>query len=336
FVLGDFKRLRELAGELEAVLGRHGDRWYLMFTLAETSFAWAASGDWPEAFRRLDEARRLNVELGDRTNAAYGLTLQAWLERARGRYEEAVSLGRAAAAAAQEGRNTQWTAWSEVNLGAILAELGAFDQAVERLEEGRSAAERGARIQLLRAYAHLASVRTAMGDTAAEGDLAGAEALLAQVRTPPGTSFLYGLDAYLAVAGARLARGDPASATGLLAPLLAAAESAGWAEGVGRVALALGECAAVAGEPDEAVGLLTRAARLSASVGIPAVEWQAEGALAGLASMGGDRQMGGAHRQRARAVIDELAASLAGTELRRTFVVAAGERLERLNFTGRP
>ena len=330
FVLGDFARLRELAVELEAIFDRQEDQWYLTFALAETSFGWAATGDWEEAARRLTAANRLNRDLGDRANAAYLLTLQASLAAVRGHYGEALDLARTAAAGARDGRNTQWIAWSEVNLGVLLAELGEVDEAVERLEAGRAAAERGVRIQLVRAQAHLAAARSRVGSSEAESALAAAEGLLDEIRTPPGASFLYGLDAYLAVAAVRQAHGDAPAAERLIAPLLAAAESAGWAEGVGRAALALGECAAARGNHDEASRLLSRAATLAADVGIPGVEWGAEAALAVLAQARGDWTAGHLHGQKAQAIIDRLAASITDPQLRQTFTVAAGQRLRRL------
>ena len=77
------------------------------------------------------------------------LTLRAWLERARGHYQSAVTLGRAASDSAHTIDNAQWTAWTEAHLGAILAEVGDDDGALAHLSAGREAAERaGVRIQL--------------------------------------------------------------------------------------------------------------------------------------------------------------------------------------------
>lgn len=238
-VLGDFARLRELSVTLEEVLRRHDQRWYLMFTLAESSFAWAATGDWSEATRRLEEARRINVEMGDRMNAAYPLTLRAWVERERGDLDEALTWAREAMESARAARNTQMIAWSGATLGTVLSELGDLDQAATELTQARVAAERGVPIELVRIQSQLAVVRARAGDPAAPEDLARAERMLAEVRTPPGTMFLHGLDSYLAVAECRGLSGDQDGATGLVAPLLAACETAGWVGGIARCAAAL-------------------------------------------------------------------------------------------------
>jgi tetratricopeptide (TPR) repeat protein len=325
FALGDYPALLELAKELEDVLRRHDDRWYLQFVLAESSFAAAARGDWEDAFRRLDEARAINVEL----DVPYLLTLQAWLERARGRYGEALRLARTAATAA-EGRNTQWTAWAETNLGAILAELGAVDEAIEHLEAGRVAAERaGIRIQLVRLAAHLALARVHAAEPGAgAGELASAEGLLDQISLPPGKAFLYGLDAYLAVARVHLAGGEVEPAAHRLSPLLPAAQSAGWAEGVARSALVLGECSARLGKVEVAAGLFEQALEAAKGGGLPPVEWQAHVAVAGLSREHGDGAVAEKHLGLARALVDILVASIDEPEVRGLFRTAALDTLE--------
>ena len=92
-------------------------------------------------------------------------------------------------------------------------------------------------------------------------DLDLAEELLAGIDPPPGKQFLYGLDAYLAVADLRLAGGRTAEAADLVAPLFTAAEDAAWAEGTARTALFLGECSRRCGDPDAAEAFLGQGPR---------------------------------------------------------------------------
>jgi ATP/maltotriose-dependent transcriptional regulator MalT len=319
-VLGDYPALRALASEVEDILTRHDEPWYLMWTLAESSYAWAASGDWAEARRRLDEAQRLGEQAGDRAGVPYILTTRAWFERVRGHYDQAVPLARTAVDAAREGHNTLMTTWSEANLGAILAELGELDEAIERLEESRRTAERGGiRIQLARIRAYLASARQRSGAPAAD-DLAAAEELLGQVRPPPGKCFLYGLDAYLAVADLRLTGGRPGEATDLVAPLLTAAEDAAWAEGIARTALFLGKCARHRGDSDAAAAFLRRAVEDATNAGLTPVLWEAHGALARLRRDQADTAAADEHQRRARAVVETLAAAITDPGLRRCFL----------------
>jgi hypothetical protein len=152
--------------------------------------------------------------------------------------------------------------------------------------------------------------------------------VLAGIRTPSRKSFLYGLDAYLAVARVRLARGEVKAAVDRVAPLLPAAESAGWAEGVARCALLLGECAARENEVEAAAGLFEKVLDAARGGLLPPVEWQAHGALARLSRERGDSRAAEAHMGTARAIMDDLGASIAEPRLREAFVGTASERLK--------
>ena len=317
FALGDYPALRRIVTDVEEVLRRHDQRWYLQFVLAEGSFASAATGDWDAAVRQLGEAQVINEAL----DTPYLLTLRAWLERERGHYQAAVDLARTAAVAADG--NIQWTAWTQAHLGAILVELGAFAEAIPHLDAGRAAAEQGqTRIQLVRLVAHQAVARRECGDEiAARHDLELAQNLLSGIDPPPGKQFLYGLDAYLAVAGLHLAAGATGSAIEVVDPLLPAAEAAGWAEGVARTTLVLGECARQQGEADRATAFFRRALETATGAGLVPVVWQAH---AGLASQDQGTQSAD-HARLARTVADELAAAITDPVLRRAFA----SRMER-------
>jgi DNA-binding SARP family transcriptional activator len=283
FALADWPTLRQLTVELEGILRRHHDRWYLQYLLAESAYAWAGEGDWDGALARLDEAQSVNAGLGDRFTLPYLLTLRAWLERSRARYPEAVALGRDAATVAGEGGTVQLIAWSETNLGAILAEAGGPEEAVIHLEVGWEAARQGGvRIQAVRAAAHLARAGLRAGENpAVERHRRAAEDILESVRCPAGKHFLYGLDAYLALAEVALAQGDVDGAAGRIAPLRVAAEAVGWKEGVARTCVLLGRVAAVAGRGNEAAGLARHALEAATAGGLPAVAAEAERLLHG-------------------------------------------------------
>ncbi len=330
-VLGDYPALGRIVDEAEQALRRHDQRWYLQFVLAEGSFASAAAGDWDGAVRRLDEAEAINEALGTPYVLPYVLTLRAWLERARGNYQAAVTVARSASAGAHAARNLQWTAWTEAHLGAILADLGAFDEALAHLDAGRVAAEGGGvHIQVVRLAAHQAWVRWNIGDhEAAKRDLDCAEGLLAGIDPPKGKQFLYGLDAYLAVADLRLAGGRPGEAADLVAPLLAAAEDAAWAEGIARTAMFLGECARRRGDPDAAAVFLRRALDDATNAGLTPVLWEAHGALARLRRDQADTPAADEHQRCARAVVDTLAAAITDAGLRRCFFSRAETLLDR-------
>jgi DNA-binding SARP family transcriptional activator/class 3 adenylate cyclase len=313
FVLGDYPALRRIVTDVEEVLRRHDQRWYLQFVLAEGSFASAATGDWDAAVRQLDEAQAINEAL----DTPYLLTLRAWLERERGHYQAAVDLARTAAVAANADGNILWMAWTEAHLGAILVEIGAFAEAIPHLDTGRAAAEQGETwVQLVRLVAHQAVARRECGDEiGAQRDLERAQNLLSGIDPPPGKQFLYGLDAYLAVADMHIAAGATGTAIEVVAPLLPAAEAAGWAEGVARTTLLLGECARQRGETERAAAFFRRALAAATGAGLAPVVWQAH---AGLAS----QEQGppaADHARLARTVADGLAAAITEPALRRAF-----------------
>ncbi|MDP9071328.1 MAG: hypothetical protein M3N68_08595 [Actinomycetota bacterium] len=326
FVLGDFSSLESLTGELETVLRGRNDRRYLQYVLAEGSFASAARGDWDDARRRLGDAQAMNTQLGNRFDSPYILTLRAWFERTQGAYGPALRFAHEAAATAREQENGQWVAWSEANLGAIFLELGVVADALPHLETAKAAAQRGSfHVQLVRATALAAVARLRSGDGTSHVEINAAEGLLRDVTTPDGWTepvFLYGLDAYLAVATIRAIRGDIGAAEALLEPVLSATERVGWIEGVARTQLALAKCSAGYGAWDRASAALDRALDLTQGE-LPPVEWRVHAARAQLLAVGGDDHGAEAERRVARSIVLSLAASFEAPETGSRFIAWA-------------
>jgi hypothetical protein len=125
-------------------------------------------------------------------------------------------------------------------LATTLLEVGETAEAVELLEAARAAAQQdGSQAYRLRCLAPLAEA------TGAHEVLIEATALLAQISAPAGSAWFWGGDAYMSVARAWLAAGEPAQARLALAPLLDAASRVPWSTTL-DVALLLDARAAVA------------------------------------------------------------------------------------------
>ena len=155
---------------------------------------------------RLAEARAVNARVGDRLFLPLIHDATGWLERSRGRYEQALAEGRTAVALAAPGGRARWSAWTHATLGWTLLDMRAAEAAVAVLERALAASELLA--DRLRAAGHLAWARTLAGDSTGAvtaSDLA--EQALAQLKAPPGGTFLFGFGAIVALARAELAAG---------------------------------------------------------------------------------------------------------------------------------
>jgi class 3 adenylate cyclase/tetratricopeptide (TPR) repeat protein len=321
--LGDLARLEQLAERLIDIHRRHHDDLYLSWALLESAYVPLAAGRFAEALERSDEASALNAKLGDRTSEPLFRDFRCWLERSRGRLGAALREGQAAHDLAREVGADEWAAWTAATLGWALLEARAPERAAGVLEHGRAAAERaGAVAQEIRCTGLLAQAAWQSNRATAGEHAAQAESLLSSVTVPPGSAFLHGAHAQLALASVHLAAGDLERAERLSLPLLAAAERSGWLETVARAALLAGGCSAAAGDRERAEARLRRALDVAASGGTPGAELDAHVALARLGSDG----KGAAaedHWAEAAALAERLAADLEDDELREGFGPAA-------------
>ena len=259
--LGDFAVLGATVATLDDILRRHNDLWILSFALAESAIEAAARGRWDDAVGLVEEALAMKRRIADKSGQPLLLAMLAWVHRSRGAYQDALDTAEDALAMAVEIDHPWWTAWAGANLGATLLELRCPEQAAEPLARAHAAAERiGVRSQLLRSCAHLAWASWLTGDASqAETFLHRAEALLAGIRAPDGKAWLFGADAYLAVARLQLARDEPTRALEVLTPLVAAADAAGWGEALAVGLVVVGRAQWATGSLDLAKTALTRA-----------------------------------------------------------------------------
>lgn len=221
--LGDTDSLGLVIVELEPLLRRLGHSYVLSWLTFESALVAVAAADWDTAAARIEAALEINRRNGMRAQEAWLVAHRGWVERLRGRPDEAVDLGRAAVALGRAAPHGWWSPAAHALLATTLLELGKVAEATALLTEGRAIAERsGMEAYVLRCAAPLAQA------TGSPDDLATADALLGGIRTPPGSAWLVGGDAYLAVSRAWRRQGDPGRARRVLAPLIGAADRYRW------------------------------------------------------------------------------------------------------------
>jgi DNA-binding SARP family transcriptional activator len=218
--LGEVTELATLLRTMAPVLRRVGNLLLLQWWVFESGFPALAAGDWTAAAARVDEAIVLNGRSGHQGYEAWFLAHRGWVARLAGRWDQALADGERAAAMDSH-------AWFAAAVQAIYAttliEAGRGADAVPPLERGLAAAEtHRTEAYRLRCLAPLAEV------TRSPVLLDEADALIDGITAPDGAAWLYGADAYVSVARARLAQGDPARAREILDRLLGAASRTGW------------------------------------------------------------------------------------------------------------
>ena len=155
-------------------------------------------------------------------------------------------------------------------LGDTLLLAGDRTGAIELFERGLAAAqESGMEAYQLRAAAPLAAA------TGSRVLLAQAAGWLEQASIPDGGAWMLGYEAYLSLAEAWLAHGEPDRARAVLAPLLAVADREPWTAALAAGLAADGRALIRLGRKEQARAELDRAARLAGQHGLPHVLRQA-------------------------------------------------------------
>ncbi len=273
--LGEVEPLGEVIAELEPLLRRLGDPELLQWAVFESAFAAVGAADWAGAEGRIGEAITISERSGYELNGAWFTAHLGWVVRLQGRYHLALDHGRRAVQLASRTDHRWFATPGYSQLATTLLELDRTTEAVELLTAALDRAEReGAEAYVLRCLAPLAEA------TRSRTVLADAQALLGLVTAPPGSAWLLGTDAYLAIARAWLHHDEPGRARAVLAPLLAAAERQRWVPAQAAGWLVDGQAAAALGDVTSARPTLQRAVRLAGRHGLPRVERDARAALA--------------------------------------------------------
>jgi DNA-binding SARP family transcriptional activator/tetratricopeptide (TPR) repeat protein len=271
--LGDAARFGEVLAELEPLVRRHGDLFRTQWAEFESAFLPFAAADWDEAEARIQAAILTNRRSGYPACVAWYTAHLSLLARLRGRYADAISIGRRALAIADQQGRSWWIAAAAATLGSALVLTGAQEEATGLLQRGLARAQRdGAEAYLLRCLAPLATV------TGSLELLTEADGLLAQAASQVG-AWIPGYEAYLWVARAWLQRGEADRARSVIAPLLAVAQRAPWTPVLAETLTVDGKALAALGRPAEAGTALRQAAQLAAEHQMPQVRADAAAAL---------------------------------------------------------
>jgi tetratricopeptide (TPR) repeat protein len=322
-MLGDTRRLDEVTTPMIDVLRRRQDFWLLQWTLLESAYVPTADARWDDGTRRLEEALESNRRLGDLVSRGLILDALTRLERSRGDYARALSVGADSVAITRDASGALWLGWTTTMLGLVLADLRAWPEALGRLEAALEAADRiGVRAQLFGVLGPLAWARLQAGD--GTGAAAAAErwdAVAAEVRVPPGQAHLYQRQSYTDRARVALALGDVDRAEAIVRGLLGPLERSGIRDGLADTYGVLAGCAEARGELAVAEELLARGLEAAGEDGLPAARLSLRIALA--------RVTGSAeHKRAAQDLVDAIAGSVGDEALAERFRSAALGELE--------
>ena len=239
---GNLDVLQPVLYELESILRRQGNLWYLQWAVFESSFIPLAKAEWQAANDRIEAALAINTRTGYEAYQGAFRAQLGWINRSRGDWDGALREGERAAQLANNAGHPWWVAFAEVMLGWTLTEVGDQSRAIAHLRVALDAAERdGSEAYMVRALSHLGLALWLDGEIhEAEICMKRAERLLDLVDVPPGEAFLHGAHSYFALARLRLARDEPGRAEALVQTIRASAESRGWVEVAAEADLLLG------------------------------------------------------------------------------------------------
>ena len=261
--LGHAGALAGVLDELEPLLRRQGDLFRLQHAVFESAFVPLAAGDWDQATAAIQAAIQINRRSGYPHWAASYVAHQGWLARLRGRDGEAVSLGRRAVRLSEANDHPWGGALACATLGATLLASGNRAEAIELFERGHAiAGQDGAEAYRLHCLAPLAEA------TGSPDVLAKASRLLAGATLSSGDAWVLGYEAYLSVARAWLAAGQPDQARAVLAPLLAAVEPVPWVAALAAALVVDGRALGCLGERPRSRVSLDRGAALARDHGL--------------------------------------------------------------------
>jgi DNA-binding SARP family transcriptional activator/tetratricopeptide (TPR) repeat protein len=222
---GELAELDAVTRELEVLLRRSANLELLAWTVFERNFIPLAAGRWDQARAAVEEALALTRRRGRVGYESWYLGHLGWIARLEGHLDDALVHGRRsldATAGIHTWFGSTACAMQAANLMARGSD-GDRDEAVRLLRTGWASAEQsGAESYVLRCLAPLAEL------TGDPDLLDQADAMLREAQFAPGTAWLHGLDAYLALARAWRNMGDDLRALEVLTPFVDAGRRAGW------------------------------------------------------------------------------------------------------------
>jgi class 3 adenylate cyclase/tetratricopeptide (TPR) repeat protein len=309
-MIGDFDRVEALADELSAIYRRRGEMWYLQYAVYQSFWGPLAHGHWDTALQRLSEAEKIAEGLHDRGVLPLYLASRSWLERSRGSYGEALSLGRRAVASAEELGHLEWQAWGKCVVGRTLLEVGGGVDAIPVLEQAlETATDCGSILLQVRAGGFLTVALLGAGDDDRASRVAEAEVdRLNQISVPDGGAYLQGAEGVLALASAVARLGESDQAEALLNAIVEPAERCRWIEVAAEAHLIRARVLMQDGVVDDAKISAERALALTSGGVGPGVAWRTHALLARL----GD---GDSHTAAAQEIVERLVDAAADADV---------------------
>jgi DNA-binding CsgD family transcriptional regulator len=292
----------------------------MYFAARGANLLWTAA-PWPviaasDCIRDGEEALRLAQQIGWRAGEAAALVILAYSSSPRGEYGHALEYAHTALAITQEIEHTAWRISAQSALGATMFDLLALDQARRCLEQALESAH-GLGIFFLRNVAGLL-VPTCI----AQRDFARAREVLALALPPDTPMQTQGQRlCWTASAELALATNQPASALDSVERLIAAAPAGGHEAGcIPRLWHLRGQALAALGRSDEAAEMLLAAAQGAHERGLRPLMWRIQVSIGKLAQSRARRKQAEEAFAHARALINELGASLPDQDLREGFL----------------
>jgi class 3 adenylate cyclase/tetratricopeptide (TPR) repeat protein len=353
---GDTARAVE-AGDASVAIARElGDREQLAFTLNDVCRAYLAAGDVGAAARRLEEARSLWEEVGNKPMLGENLTVGSFLQSIRGDHDGALAEARRAISIAESIDNAWGASHALIAVYRTQIDLGDVGPAIGSIARCRELGERGGfafagiatRSELAQVYVYLgdperalrlaeealevaleqvppaaAMANVARGDALVGlGKLEEALDVLQQVdvtRLPEPDRTMSFVACQLARSRAELGLGDAGSAEAAAGEVLTRLRDAGVRIFVAGSLVSHARALVALGRVDEAERELDEAASEAGRLGERRALWEALALRADLRDRVG---AAGADdlRRRARDIVEEIAAGVEDERLRTTFL----------------
>lgn len=324
-IAGDIARMRRRYERAAALFRELNDRQGLASTLATMLLPGGAyifetvvippHMPQDETMREGEEALSLARAIDWRAGEAYVLLNLAVHCGAYGAYGRALQLARDGLAIAQELGHREWMTHGEWTHGMLLTDLLAFARAREHFGRAhRLARESGSLHWLYLTAGNLAESH------AVHGDLDGAEAALAAVPADLPMRTLGQRRVWTAQAHIALGRGDPARALAIVERLCASAVNFTGPQDIPLLALLLSEGLVALGRYREAEEPLRAALAVATDRGLLPLHWRCHAALGRLYAAWGRNADARAQERFARAIVGDLAPTLADDRARGEFL----------------
>lgn len=269
----------------------------------------------PDAERAVKVAR----DIGQRSAESYALLQLGLCLGSQGEYSRALAACRQSLQIAEEIEHRQWQTAAHVMLGGVYNGLLAYRQASDHFEQALALAQETHSLFWTRmTTGYLTSVSILLHDYAR------AEALLHSVFSPD-TTIQTMAQRFLCCASVELAlvQGNPARALEIIDQLDASVAQAAEGRSSLRVLKLRGEALATLQQSAEAEAALTAAQTLAAALGVRPRQWQLCIALGNLYQTQGRKTEAEQAFATARALIEELAATITDESLRDNFLQQA-------------